>query len=198
MSDPKHLDSSYVADAAYRDDEPDGKGAPSLLLTIVLAIVLTFFVRTFLIDSYEIPSGSMEQTIQVGDRLIAEKVSYRFRNPEPGEIVTFSFTEDGVTNILIKRVIAVEGQTVDLIDGVVYVDGVALDEPYTDGLPSYPLGGAENPISYPVTVPSGCIWVMGDNRTNSRDSRVIGPISVDDVTSRALFIFWPPADIGTI
>ena len=172
--------------------------SPSFLLTLILAVVLTLLVRTFIIDSYEIPTGSMEQTIKVGDRVIGEKVSYLFRDPVPGEIVTFEREEDGQTVILIKRVIATEGQTVDLVDGVVYVDGVALDEPYTLGLPTYPLEPDDPSIVYPYTVPQGYIWVMGDNRVNSRDSRATGPVAVEDVNAHAVVIFWPPEDIATI
>ncbi|RVU98728.1 signal peptidase I [Coriobacteriales bacterium OH1046] len=165
---------------------------------MLLALVLAVLVRTFVIEPYKIPTGSMEQTIQVGDRVIGEKVSYRFRDPQPGEIVTFLREQDGHTDTLIKRVIAVGGQTVDLRDGAVYVDGVALDEPYVGGQPTLPLQGGDLPIAYPYTVPEGYLWVMGDNRTNSRDSRAIGPIRVEDVTSHAVVIFWPPEDIATI
>jgi len=180
------------------DDAPGQERGSSFLTTILVAIVLTALVRLFIIDSFEIPSGSMEQTIRVGDRVIGEKISYLFRSPEVGEIVTFVHERGGETNILIKRVIATEGQTVDLRDGVVYVDGIALDEPYTQGLPTYPLQSDDPSIVYPYTVPHGCIFVMGDNRTNSRDSRAIGPVRVEDVSSHAVIIFWPPEDIATI
>ena len=110
----------------------EGGVLPGILFTVILAIALTFFLRNFAIDSYEIPSGSMEQTIQIGNRVIGEKISYRFRDPVPGEIVTFVREQDGEKVILIKRVIAVGGQTIDLVDGAVYVDGVKLDEPYED------------------------------------------------------------------
>ena len=178
----------------------EGGVLPGILFTVILAIALTFFLRNFAIDSYEIPSGSMEQTIQIGNRVIGEKISYRFRDPVPGEIVTFVREQDGEKVILIKRVIAVGGQTIDLVDGAVYVDGVKLDEPYVGNLPTYPLK-PDNPsivITYPYTVPEGCIWVMGDNRVNSLDSRYFGPVSLDSVTSKALFIYWPPSDIKAL
>ena len=88
------------------------------------------------------------------------------------------------------------------MDGVVYVDGEPLDEPYTDGKPSYPLpthsSQLSSDIAYPYVVPEGCIWVMGDNRTNSQDSRYFGAIPVSSVTSKAQFVFWPLEDAGTI
>ena len=101
------------------------------------------------------------------------------------------------TTTLIKRVVAVGGQTVDLTDdGVLYVDGVAQEEPYTLGKPTYSLSDYTGSagIAYPYIVPHGMVFVMGDNRTNSLDSRYFGPVSVDAVSSRAVFIFWPPSD----
>ena len=90
------------------------------------------------------------------------------------------------------------GQTVDLVDGVVYVDGEPLDESaYTGGKPSYPLDGPAQ-IQYPYTVPEGCIWCMGDNRTNSSDSRYFGAVPVSSVTGRAFFTYWPISSIGPL
>lgn len=92
--------------------------------------------------------------------------------------------------VLIKRVIAVGGQTVDLVDGKVVVDGVALDEPYTQGKASEPLNPAPDvDVSYPFTVPEGRLWVMGDNRTNSQDSRYFGAIKESSVTGHAVLVY---------
>lgn len=140
----------------------------------------------------------MEDTIKTGDMVFAEKVSYHFSDPEQGDIVVFSDPQVP-SRTLIKRVIATEGQTVDLRDGKVYVDGVALDEPYTDGLPSYPpntVGTVD--ISYPYTIPKGDVWVMGDNRTNSSDSRYFGPIDKDTVFGKAFAIYWPVESLAWI
>lgn len=168
-----------------------------LLLTIVGTLLLALAIRLFVAETYAVPSGSMLETIQLGDRLVGEKVTLHWDAPQPGDIVTFE-DPDGSGVTLIKRVIATEGQVIDLQDGYVYVDGVQLDEPYVQGKPTYPLDGhaanlSEN-ITFPYTVPSGCLWVMGDNRTNSLDSRYFGAVSLDSVTSKALFIFWPPHD----
>ena len=97
--------------------------------------------------------------------------------------------------MLIKRVIATGGQTVDLRDGAVYVDGVRLDEPYTQGKPSNDLNSG---IQYPYVVPEGYVWVMGDNRTNSADSRAFGAVNMEDITGRAVFRYWPLDRIGTL
>ena len=184
------------------------KGMPSWLSTLlgILVLVVCVFglaalMRLFVFVPYEIPSGSMESTIKVGDMVFSEKVSYYFREPQRGDIVTFADPDTRYPGrILIKRVIATEGQTVDVRDGLVYVDGVALVEPYTNGKPSYPISPLHgwNAIVYPYTVPSGCVWVMGDNRTSSQDSRAFGAISVDTVTGRAAFVYWPIADFGAL
>lgn len=170
------------------------------VLVIAIAIGCALAFRAFVAEVYEVPSGSMLDTIQIGDRLIGEKVSYHFTSPKQGDIVTFADPEDS-SKTLIKRVIATEGQTVELIDGAVYVDGVALDEPYTEGRPSEPLdmqSALVGTIEYPYTVPEGCVWVMGDNRTNSLDSRYFGAIPVSSITSHGLFIFWPLSDAGAL
>lgn len=179
----------------------EGPGVLSFLFTFLLMVAVVFaaawLLRTFVIAPYQIPSGSMETTIMVSDKLFSEKVSYYFRSPEPGEIVTFEDPEvEGRT--LIKRCIAVGGQTVDLRDGAVYVDDVRLDEPYTNGLESFPLSTAAGvTIEYPYTIPSDYIWVMGDNRTNSADSRYFGPIPVKSITGHACLIYWPLNRVGT-
>lgn len=169
-------------------------------LVIMVALILGcyFLLRTFVVGTYEIPSGSMEDTIQIGDRVLSEKITYYSRQPESGEVVTFS---DPLypSRTLIKRCIAVGGQTVDLQNGKVVVDGVVLDESYTEGKPSYPLNTAYGvSVSYPYTVPNGYIWVMGDNRTNSADSRYFGAIPVSSISGRANFIFWPVDHIGAL
>jgi signal peptidase I len=168
------------------------------IVIVLIAVVLTTFLKTFVIEQFKIPTGSMEPTIEVGDHLFAEKVSYRFAQPTPGDIVTF---DDPIQEgrVLIKRCIAVSGQTVDLKNGKVVVDGKVLDEPYTYGKQSVPLDTMEGvTIKYPYTVPAGSVWVMGDNRTNSLDSRYFGPISEDRLIGRALFRSLPFERFGAI
>ena len=183
--------------------EKQGSGILRTLLSIVAMIAVVVLcviaLRTFVFVPYEIPSGSMEETIKAGDMVFSEKVTYYTREPQQGDIVTFEDPEvPGRT--LIKRVIAVEGQTVDLVDGHVVVDGVELDEPYTLGKESYPLNrtAADVDVSFPYTVPEGHVWVMGDNRTSSQDSRYFGAISVSSITGRAALIYWPINDISLL
>lgn len=204
----EHLRERPDADAGVRDEkggdaEKNGRaregGASGILWflgPVIVAVVVALFVKTYVVTPYVVPTGSMLETIQEGDMLLGECVTLHFDDPEQGDIVTFRSPLDGET--LIKRVVAVGGQTIDLVDGEVYVDGERLDEPYTGGKPTYSLSeyvGSVG-IEYPYVVPEGTVWVMGDNRTDSRDSRYFGPVDVDDVTSRALFIYWPPSDIG--
>ena len=175
-----------------------GSIALRLLAMVALVLVLFFLLRTFVFSAYAIPSGSMEDTIMPGDMVFSEKISYYIGDPQPGDIVTFADPlKPGRT--LIKRVIATEGQTVELIDGQVVVDGVPLDEPYTDGLPSFPLRPSPQvEISYPYTLGEDELWVMGDNRTNSQDSRYFGPIDESDVTGKAFIIYWPLSSFGLL
>lgn len=174
-----------------------GRAALDWVVTIVVALVIAVLLRTFVFEVYIVPSGSMLETIQEGDRLVGEKVSYRLAGPRAGDVVTFNDPQDPSVT-LIKRVVAVGGQTVDMHDGVLYIDGLPQQESYTEGKPTEPLptNVVDGGLSYPYTVPEGCLWVMGDNRTNSLDSRYFGPISVSDVTSHAAFIFWPLPDAG--
>ncbi len=169
-----------------------------LLAMVALVFGLSWALRTFVFQAFEIPSGSMEQTIMTGDMVFSEKVSYYFRDPQQGDIVTF---QDPQTpgRVLIKRVIATGGQTVDLVDGKVVVDGVTLEEPYTRGKESVPLNPAPGvSITYPYTVPEGYLWVMGDNRTNSQDSRYFGPIKESSVSGHAVFTYWPLDHLGSL
>ena len=186
------------SDEPIEDEDDRGGALRSWIVTFLVALGVFALLRVFVIGVYYVPSGSMLDTIQLGDQLIGEKVSYHFSDPKPGDVVTFD-DPDGSGQTLIKRVIATGGQTVDLREGVLYIDGVAQDEPYVEGRPSYPLDQyasfLSGPISYPYTVPDGCIWVMGDNRVNSLDSRYFGAVSIGSVSSHARFIYWPFTDI---
>ena len=164
---------------------------------VLIAFALAQGIKAFLVQPFVIPTGSMIPTIALHNRVLAEKISYHLiRSPEYGDIVVFKNPMDDPTvPILIKRVVAVGGQTVDLKDGSVYVDGKKLNEPYTHGLPSEPINPS---ITYPFRVPNGDLWVMGDNRTNSGDSRYFGPVPVSDVVGHAFWTYWPPAAFGAL
>lgn len=165
---------------------------------IVFVVAFSWVLKTFVFQPYQIPSGSMEETIMTGDLVFSEKVSYYIREPEVGDIVTFDDPEVA-GRTLIKRVVAVGGQTVTLNCGHVYVDGVMASEAHTQG-GSYPLDrhALNAEISYPYTVPLGYVWVMGDNRENSADSRYFGAIPASLISGRAMLVYWPLQDIGLL
>ena len=172
------------------------KGAFEWIAVIAIALVATFLIRTFVIEPFVVPPGSMEDTIEIGDQILAQKVSLELGQPvKQGDIVVFH-NPDGTSehDVLVKRVIATSGQTVDLQDGHVVVDGQTLDEDYTTGM-SWPLSVQ---VSYPYTVPDDCVWVMGDNRENSADSRYFGPVDRSDLIAVALVRYWPLNRIGAI
>ena len=180
---------------------------------IVVALLLAFLIKTFLVQAFYIPSGSMIPTLEISDRVLVEKVSYRFRQPERGEIIVFqrpgsegarsgvsgqlrSFLEGlGLAQPdadidLIKRVIGLPGETVRIRKGVVFVNGKRLTEDYAQ----------PESRSFPkTTVPEGELFMMGDNRMNSQDSRFpeLGTVPLDNVVGRAFVILWPPGRATT-
>lgn len=179
------------------DDEDPGERPVSfarwlaeLAIMVALAFLLASGIRTFVVQPYVVPTGSMIPTIEIQDRIIANKFIYRFDEPEAGDIVVLD-DPTGNVDTLVKRVIATGGQTVDLQEGRVVVDGVVLDEPYTHGLPSDPMSQM-----MPYVVPEGSVWLMGDNRTNSADSRVFGAVPLSDIRGKAFVCYWPIDRIG--
>jgi len=205
-----------------------------LPILVVVALVLTFLIQTFLAKVYVIPSGSMETTLHgctgcVNDRVLVDKITYRFRDPQPGDVVVFrgpdswrsEFTVEEPANPLlrglqglgsliglappdekdfVKRVIAVGGQTVACCDARnrVLVDGQPLEEPYVYYLPD--AGPARQAPFGPVTVPAGELWMMGDSRNNSADSRVPGhgAVPISNVIGLARMIVMPFDRFGRI
>ncbi len=203
-----------------------------LPLLVVVALVLTFLIQTFLAKVYVIPSGSMETTLHgcVGcnnDRVLVDKISYRFSEPAPGDVVVFRGPDSWSSEVIVqqpnnalirglqllgslvglappdekdfvKRVIAVGGQTVQCCDSAnrVVVDGTPLDEPYIYYLPE--AGPGRQNAFGPVVVPDGELWMMGDSRNNSADSRVAdhGPVPVGNVIGKARVIVLPFTRFG--
>ena len=165
------------------------------ILTLAVAFLVAQAVRTWVIQPFVVPTGSMLPTIQLSDQVLANKFIYRFTDPQRGDIVVLH-DPDGKVTTLIKRVIAVGGQTIDLQNGHVVVNGQALTEPYSHGLPSIPLRGST--ITFPYKVPADSVWVMGDNRTDSQDSRWFGAVPLSSVHGRAFFIYWPWSRIGPL
>ncbi|MDZ4654579.1 MAG: signal peptidase I [Coriobacteriia bacterium] len=169
-----------------------GRWAGELLLMVGLAFVFAMGIRTYVVMPYTIPTGSMIPTIEIGDRVLANKFIYRFQDPTSGDIVVFD-DPTGTADNLIKRVIAVGGQEVDVHDGRVYVDSVPVEEPYTHGAITE-IGD----VLLPLVIPEDHIWVMGDNRTNSTDSRFFGPQPMANVYGKAFLRVWPLSRIAPL
>ncbi len=204
-----------------------GRAGPSwsllaeLPVLLLLALVLALLLKTFLVQTFVIPSESMVPTLEVGDRVLVNRAVYRFRDPQRGEVVVFrddeplpaaappSLLERAVDVLtsglgvaaderdLIKRIVGLPGETVEVRAGVVHIDGEPLAEElaaeggYLDALPLQDFG--------PVTVPAGSYFMMGDARNNSADSRSsLGTVAREDLIGRAFVRIWPPGRIGRL
>lgn len=199
---------------ARRDgDAPERKRWKAILeipLLLVVAIIVTLIVKALLAQAFYIPSGSMEPQLHVNDRVVVSRTSYKLHDPNRGDIVVFpsplvpkdehGFVQGLVDDVLdalaigdrgeeelIKRVVGLPGELVTARNGDVYIDGRRLIEPY---LPE----GVTTADFQPVRIPEGRVFVMGDNRGNSHDSRFadVGTIAIDDLVGRAIARVWPP------
>ena len=157
---------------------------------ILLAVVLALIVRIFLFEAIVIHQSSMYPTYEEGDRVVIGKLMYHFQEPERGDVVVFK-TGD-MTRPFIKRAIGLPGETVEIHDNAVYIDGEALEEPYLYQTMYGEYG--------PVTVPAGHLFVLGDNRNNSEDSRYesVGMIPIKDIRGRVRLRLWPLDNIQWI
>ncbi len=161
-----------------------------LLETILPALLIALLINVFVGQATRVEGQSMEPNLHSEQRLVVEKLSYRFHGPQRFDIVVLKIPSQG-EELLIKRVIGLPGETIEIRDGLVYVDGNPLEEPFTDDLTH---AGHDST----VTVPPLHIYVMGDNRDRSNDSRSFGPVSIDNIIGRAWFSYWPPEQIGFV
>jgi signal peptidase I len=222
MADTKRdiLPETVEEEAPEEADEEQRDGFVEFLkelpVLIVVAFGLALLIKTFLIQAFFIPSGSMEPTLQEGDRVFVSKLSYRFGEPERGDVVVFvsptgpigsdegrgpvgrffDWLREGMglkssETDFIKRVVAIEGQSVEGRGGDVFVDGERLEEPYVkQSAPIADFG--------PVEVGTDEIFVMGDFRTNSTDSRDFGAVEESTIVGRAWVLIWPPDRISLL
>ncbi len=187
-------DDAVETDRGRRGMSHSTRSAIEWVAVIVGALVVALVVKTFLIQAFYIPSESMTPTLKVGDRVLVNKLSYATGDIDRGDIVVFARPggpgADGIED-LIKRVVALPGETVEGRDGRVYIDGDLLDEPYlqpevvTSAFPPY-------------EVPEDHVWLMGDNRGASDDSRRFKGVPTDDVVGRAFVVIWPFTELGTL
>jgi signal peptidase I len=185
------------------------------VVLVALAVLLAVVFKTFLVAAFYIPSGSMESTLNISDRVLVEKVSYRFGEVKTGDVVVFVHDEPGLEPAgpgnpvarffsslgqavglvppsdrdFIKRVVGVPGDKIDCKGGALFRNDAQVPEPYLTE-------GTTTEGCQPITVPPGQLYVMGDNRTNSQDSRTFGPIQRSDVVGRAFVRIWPLSHVG--
>ena len=171
------------------------------MVVFAAATLITLVVQLTTAQVYAIPSASMTPTLEVGDRVLVNKWAYRFGDPRRGDIVVFTRPKgaENVDDHLIKRVIAQPGETVTITDNHVLVDGIALDEPYlAQGTLTQPVGDHLCTPEAPCIVPAGHLWVMGDNRNDSVDSRYFDAIPISSVVGQAVFRVWPVGRFGSL
>jgi len=157
--------------------------------TVLPAIVIAVLINLFLAQATRVYGHSMEPNLHTDQRLVVEKVSYRLHGPRRGDVVVLNIPNRG-PELLIKRVIALPGETVEIREGGVYINGRQLDEPYLSG---------ETRGSYgPLVVPPGHVFVMGDNRGASNDSRAFGPVPMEQIVGRAWVSYWPFEAVGLV
>lgn len=189
------------------------QGVREVVLILLLAAVVAIIVQSFFLKAFIIPSASMEPTLKIGDRVMVDRVTYYFRKPRRGDIVVWRYPPTDPRSLnttnpfywpfqqvaetlhlahrgttpYVKRVIATEGETFQIKEGRVYINGKRIKEPYA----------VEDSSDFgPVKVPRGMFYGLGDNRPNSRDSRFFGPIPYRAVIGRVFLIWWPPKDFG--
>ncbi|HEX6737959.1 MAG TPA: signal peptidase I [Vicinamibacteria bacterium] len=180
------------------------------LESIVVAVILALFIRTFVVQAFKIPTGSMERNLLIGDHLLVNKMVYSpswgalerrllpKKDIQRGHVVVFKYPGEPARDF-IKRVIGLPGEKVEIRNKIVYIDGKALDEsgyvhfqepPLNPGDPEYGVRGDDRDSWGPETVPPGQLFVLGDNRDNSKDSRFWGFLPEDQVKGRALLVYW--------
>lgn len=181
-----------------------------LPLLVLVALVIAVVIKTFFLQAFWIPSSSMQDTLQINDRVMVNKLAYRMGDLQRGHVVVFddprgnvradeTLVESVRRNVLeavglsvprtefIKRVIGLPGERIEIVDSRVLVDGSPIDEPYLKA-------GSTMPDFGPVVVPAGEMFVMGDNRNSSQDSRYFGTVATDSIVGRAFVVMWPIAN----
>jgi signal peptidase I len=169
--------------------------------TLVLTLIIFVVIQNFIAQPYKVQQQSMERTLEPDQYVLVDKLTPRFDSYDRGDIIVFTppadwVEEDGTP--FIKRVIGVGGDTVEIREGAVYIDGVRIDEPYV-----YDVDGVSQPTNAPLdrerwSIPEGELFLMGDHRSNSADSRAFGPVSLDRVIGRAWLRYWPLDTFGIL
>jgi signal peptidase I len=199
-----------------RTKESSRSSLVELFLIVAVALGLALGIQAFLVKPFRIPSESMVPTLEISQRVLVDRLSNRFSDPDRGDIVVFKppkGADDNVCGVehpdneacpkptaersdtnFIKRVVAVPGDRLSVIDGRVYIDGKRQDEPFIRP----DAGCAICNLPRPITIPPGHFFMMGDNRGESADSREWGPVPKKWIIGNAFFTYWPPGRVGTL
>jgi signal peptidase I len=195
-------DSSDVGEPAPDDDDkPKSSRTRSIVEWVIViagALVVALLIKAFLVQAFYIPSASMVPTLEIGDRVLVNKLSYRLHDVNRGDLVVFERPEGEASDIkdLIKRVVGLPGEEVVIQDNAVWIDGERLEEGYLPDGTVITQGKLQCTQQRPCAVPDDSVWVMGDNRDESFDSRYFGPIDEDDIVGRAFLRIWPLSSFG--
>lgn len=157
--------------------------------TVLPAIVIAVLINLFLAQATRVYGSSMEPNLYTDQRLVVEKISYHLHSPQRGDVVVIRMPRQG-PELLIKRIIGLPGETIEVREGQVYIDGQAIQEDYL----TQPTNGTYGPL----TIPAGQVFVMGDNRGASNDSRSFGPVEFERLVGRAWVSYWPIEQLGLI
>lgn len=163
-----------------------GRGAFEFGKTLIVAFVLAQLIMVSVAQAFQVEQYSMEPTLLPRDRVLVDKFLYRLRQPHRGDVVVLKYPLNPQRNY-IKRIVALPNDTVEVREGILYVNGQPTREPYINGHSVGNFG--------PATVPPDSVFVMGDNRNNSEDSRAFGPLAKDLIVGQATLIYWPPTRV---
>jgi signal peptidase I len=186
------IDGEEIVDDSRATERRRRRALLDWVIVIGVALLVAFIVRTFVLAHFVVDGTSMVTTLHDGDRVFVNKLSYRLHDPNRGDVVVLHQISGTSERDLIKRVIALPGETIEIRSCEVLIDGRELQEPYLDPTVVTP-GNCGGELA-PVTVPEDHVFVMGDNRGGSQDSRALGPIAEDELVGRAFVVFWPRAD----
>lgn len=169
--------------------EPGKRKSPlrELIETLVLALAVALLIRSFVVEVYRVDGSSMENTLHSEERVLVNKFIYHLRQPQPGEVIVFRYPRQPEREF-IKRVVAVAGDTVELQDGQVLVNGQVYPEASTVRMTTADFA--------PYTVPADAVFVLGDNRNNSEDSRIFGKVPLENIRGKAMARIWPLSQIS--
>jgi signal peptidase I len=171
----------------------------SWVFSFALALLVAILLKNYVVINADVPTGSMENTIMPGDRLVGNRLAYMSSEPERGDVVIFRYP-DNEEELFVKRVIGLPGETVDIEDGVVYINGEALDEDYVKEYWGAWDEGRENSTTSHFEVPQDCYLMLGDNRNDSKDARywTNSYVEKDKILAKAELIYWPLSDFGKV